>query len=116
MKNFNLEVSCFSEKMDVGIGFGVDFSSSYENEITIDVDLLECTMTEAFWENCFEFEEGIENSRRLIDDGFVSNVRDAVEIAFGEFDISFKINGEELDIDVDFNANEVMYSLLEQTI
>ena len=54
-----ISVCCYSEKESAGIGFGSSVDSIdnlFKNYEDFDID----TMQESFWENYFEFEDGIE--------------------------------------------------------
>ena len=103
-------VSCFSEKEAASIGAGASIEV-HEQELDVDV----CTMQEAFWENYFEFEPGIEKVKILLKNNSNMTLRQAIVEVFGHFYTLIHINEKEIDVKGDCaeELEECMYSMLE---
>ena len=60
-----IQASCFSEKADVSIGFGISLDAADGSLPEIATDWISEGMSESFWENYQEFEDGIAEAERL---------------------------------------------------
>ena len=113
MTEREISACCYSEKEDVGIGFGVSFDSDEESIDNIDTEWIDVGMSESFWENHFEFEPGIEKAKLLVEHNSQLTFRQALYSVFGDFAISFEIDGEEVKPAFELDVNQAMYDMLE---
>lgn len=90
-----IDVTCFSEKADVSIGFGFEPDGEYATEAhsTID-DLISEGAADAFWENYDEFTPGIEKAKQLLNDEAFPSFREALFEVFEHFAFSFENDGK----------------------
>ena len=109
-----VEVECYSEKADVSIWCGVYAESVGDKNLSVDPESLFLTLAESFWENYREFEEGVAEAECLKENNPNLTYQQALESVFGHFVLSFKVDDHELNLDVDANADEFMYSLLSE--
>lgn len=112
MKEREISAYCYSEKADVGIGFGMAFDADEDSIETIGVDWINIGMSESFWENAFEFDAGIEKARILIEENPSLPYRQALYAIFGDFHLSYEIDGKEIDFRCEIDATQAMYDLL----
>lgn len=113
MTEREISACCYSEKEDVGIGFGVSFDSDEESIDSLDTEWIDVGMSESFWENHFEFEPGIEKAKLLVEHNSQLTFRQALYSVFGDFTISFEIDGEEVKPAFELDVNQAMYDMLE---
>lgn len=85
MREREIIACCYSEKEDVGIGFGTSFDSDEESLDTLDTEWIDVGMSESFWENHFEFEPGIKKAKQLIQSNSHLTFRQALYTVFGDF-------------------------------
>ena len=109
-----ISVCCYSEKESAGIGFGsaVDsIDNLFKNYEDFDID----TMQESFWENYFEFEDGIEKAKEIRSFNKQLTIRQALFEVFGHFHVVVQVNGEEIEPQITFadEIEEIVYSMLE---
>ena len=104
---------CYSEKADVSISFGMSVETVDGNFNVTDTEWISVGMSESFWENHWEFEPGIEQAMLLQKEDTACTFRQALFTVFGHFVLSCDIDGEEADLGNDFDADSLMYSLLE---
>lgn len=111
-EHIELELSCWSSRQDVALGCGV----SYENDDQLidhdDVDWILCGITECFWENYFEFAEGIAAAKAALAAGEMLTLREALYKVFGVFNVEYKVNGESTDFEYGVDVEEIIYDLL----
>ena len=103
---------CYSEKEDVSIAFGTSFESNEELIDSLDTNWIYEGMSESFWENAFEFDSGIEKAIKINDDNPNLTYKQALYAVFGDFAISYTIDGKETDINFEIDINQAMYDLL----
>jgi len=113
MKECEISAYCYSQKENVGIGFGVTFNSDEESIDTLDTEWIDIGVSESFWENHFEFEPGIEKAKLLIRSNPALSFRQALYIVFGDFSLSYEIGGEEINLNLELDINQAMYDMLE---
>lgn len=113
MTEREISACCYSEKEDVGIGFGVSFDSDEESIDSLDTEWIDVGMSESFWENHFEFEPGIEKAKQLVEHNSQLTLRQALYAIFGDFYISYEIDGEEIMFGTELDVNQAMYDMLE---
>lgn len=97
---------CSSEKEGVSIACG---TSDYE-----DSDWFWVGMTESFWENAFEFEDGTQKIKELIETGV--SIREAIYNVYGHFVLEYTINGFECALPYEEDADELMSDLIKQLL
>ena len=104
----DIDVSCFSEKAGIALGFGysVDENTAEDEQIANGIE-------ESFWENHYEFEPGIDKAKKLLADNTYSSLRDALKEVFGHFQLTFVIDGVEEAHSCMINPDEIVYRLLE---
>ena len=112
MIEHEISAYCYSEKECVGIGFGVSFDSGEDSIETIGCDWINIGMSESFWENAFEFDAGIEKASMLIDENPNLTYRQALYEVFGDFQMSYTMDGKDIDFKCEIDATESMYDLL----
>lgn len=112
MMEHEISAYCYSEKENVGIGFGLSFDSIEDSIETIGYDWINIGMSESFWENAFEFDAGIEKASMLADENPNLTYRQALYEVFGDFCLSYTMDGIDIDFKCEIDANEVMYDLL----
>lgn len=113
MNEREITAYCYSEKEDVSIGFGVSFNIAEESIETIGTDWIDEGISDSFWENHYEFELGIEKAKQLMSVESNLTFRQALYSVFGDFLITFQVNGEEKQLNFEFDLNDVMYCMLE---
>lgn len=113
MTEREISACCYSEKADVSIGFGIFFDSDEESIDTLDTEWIDVGMSEPFWENHFEFEPGIEKAKQLVENNSNLTFRQALYTVFGDFSISYEVDGEEVRPNFKFDVNQAMYDMLE---
>ena len=113
MTEREISACCYSEKEDVGIGFGIFFDSDEESIDTLNPEWIDVGMSESFWENHFEFEPGIEKAKQLVENNSNLTFRQALYTVFGDFSISYEVDGEEVRPNFKFDVNQAMYDMLE---
>jgi len=104
--SIELYAVCSSKKEDVSIACG---TSDYE-----DADWFWIGMSESFWENAFEFEIGINKTKKLIETGI--SVEEAIRMVFGHFELSYTFNGFECSLPNNVDTDELMNDLLKQLL
>ena len=113
MNDVEISACCYSEKEDVSIGFGIVFDADKESVERLDNDWLWVGISESFWENCEEFEHGIDNAKKLLEVNSDLTYRQALYRVFGDFNISYEVEGKEFDLSFKIDVNEIMYGMLE---
>ena len=103
---------CCSDKTGDTIWCSTDVELANGITYTTDVEMLYSTLEEAFWELCQEFEEGVAQANALQEEDSSLTYEQALAAVFGHFTLSFKVDGQTVDLDIDTNADEFMYSLL----
>ena len=112
MREYEISAYCYSEKENVGICFGMLFDSD-ENPIeTIGMDWVNIGMSESFWANTFEFDVGIEKASALIEKNPNLTYRQALYTVFGDFFLSYEMDGKKVDFEYEIDANQIMYDFL----
>ena len=107
-----INVSCTSENEDVSLGCGIGYESDGCPIDLNDVDWLWAGLSDCFWELCFEFEEGIDKAKRLIATEKNLTLEEALFQVFGHFDTVFEVNGEERDLQYNFDFDAYIYDLI----
>lgn len=105
-------VTCYSEKTDISISCGIYIDSADGSIDISDTGIIYEGLSESFWENYREFEEGVEQADFKQKSDPTLSFEQAILSAFGHFFISCTINGKEIDPGIDPNADDFMYSLL----
>lgn len=111
MNEIEISAYCYSEKEDVGIGFGVHLDAK-ESLDELGTDWIDEGISDSFWENAFEFDSGIEKAQKLNDENPNLTYRQALYSIFGDFTITYKIDEKEVALKLDIDANQAMYDLL----
>ena len=114
MKEISIQAHCCSEKEDVGIGFGWDYESDNDSLYTKDTEWIYVGMSESFWENAFEFDAGIEKASKLMESNGTLTYKEALFAVFGNFSITYEVDGKEISDSWNIDANEAMYELLQE--
>ena len=104
---------CYSEKENVSISFGISVDASVSIDEFNDTEWIDEGMSDSFWENYYEFEPGIEKANALLDNNPSLTLKEALFNVFGHFSISYEMDGKEIKLNFDINADEGMYYLLE---
>ena len=104
---------CYSEKADVSLSFGTSVKSIDCVFSSLDTEWLYDGIGDSFWEIHEEFEVGIAQAESMQKSDSTLTLRQALFEVFGNFRVSYEVNGKELPLDIIFDANAVMYSLLE---
>ena len=104
---------CYSEKADVSISFGTSVEFSDECAAILDVEWIYEGMSDSFWENHEEFEDGIAKAEALHRNDNSLTLHQALYKIFGDFRLCYEVDGKERDLNIDFDANASMYALLE---
>lgn len=108
-----VEVVCYSEKADASICCWI-YIKSIDGDIQIaDIGTIYEGLEESFWENHQEFEEGVAEAESLEENNSDLTHQQALESVFGHFVLSFQVDGKEIALDIDSDADEFMYSLLD---
>ena len=107
-----IELSCHSTQQDAGLGCGVSYENVGKPIYLDDTDWIWSGITECFWENLFEFEEGIAAAKAALASGEKSTLRDALYEIFGKFNVEYTVNGETTDFEYGVNVEEIIYNLL----
>lgn len=103
---------CYSTKEDVSISFGTTISSDAFSTNDIDADCISEGLSDSFWENYSDFEEGINKAKELQKENAALTDKEALYQVFGEFSISFEVNGQETELALNQDINDCIYSLL----
>lgn len=107
-----ITVSCRGELQNVNLGCGISYSN---NEMPInldDTDWIWSGITECFWENYHEFEEGIAAAKVAVSTGEKEKLHEALFEIFGEFSVEYYVNGEKVDLAYRIDVEEMIYDLL----
>ena len=112
MEELHISAYCKSDKEGVGIGFGVSFDPEEDSVDTIGTEWIGIGMSGSFWENAFEFDEGIEKADKLMEINPDMEYKTALYSVFGDFTIDFTLDGEEIEFNTTIDVNEEMYHLL----
>lgn len=104
---------CYSEKADVSISFGTSVESLDGDLSSLDTEWIFCGMGESFWENHEEFEAGIAQAEALQKSNSTMTLHQAMYAIFGDFELSYEVDGEETELNIDYDVNASMYALLE---
>lgn len=105
-------ICCYSEKTDVSISCGI-CTVSIGGKLSIqDTELIGEGLCDSFWENHWEFEAGIAAAKELQRKDSSRTFKQALFDVFGNFAFSYEIEGKEIKLETDLNANELMYTLL----
>ena len=110
----DISITCYSEKVDASIGFGFSIEAT-ENVLGEQFELDILLMQEAFWENYYEYEPGVEMARSMMKDNPSLTYKQALREVFGHFKIAYQVDGQEMDGNLEFDADieECMYSMIE---
>ena len=108
----NIWASCYSEKTDASISFGVTREIIDGTVNLSDTGWIYEGMGDSFWENYYEFEAGVAEANAMQDANPALTHEQALFDVFGNFVISYEVDGETKELDFDFNPNELMYALL----
>ena len=112
-KEIEIGVECYSEKANISIWCGI-YTESVDGHIRItDLRTIYEGLAESFWENYQEFEYGVAEAESLQENNASLTYRQALATVFGHFALSFKMDEKAIDIGIDSNADDLMYSLLE---
>ena len=109
-----LWVFCFSENNKGSIGFGVEYDSSTQTIEELGHDWFYEGLTDCFWENCQEFEDGIQEAKDIILKDSSISYRDALFEVFGNFKVAYEVNGIVRELEMNIDINKEMYRLLLQ--
>lgn len=113
MVEHEITACCSSEKTDVSIGFGTSFVSENDHFDYPSPDWITEGIEDSFWENYEEFEIGIQQAYQLRCKKNL-NTRQALFEIYGHFNISYKVDGLEADINYIIDVDEIIYSMLER--
>lgn len=107
-----IRACCYSEKVDVSISFGTSIESINGDLSSLDTEWIYEGMGDSFWENYEEFEVGIAQVEAMLKSDSTLTKRQAMFAVFGNFALSYEVDGEEKELDLDFDVNASMYALL----
>ena len=115
-KEIEIWVCCRSEKVDADISCGITISErDYQTELPEPAWIYE-GLSDAYWENYFEFEPYTEKAEILLKNGEFVDYKEALFSILGHFSLSFEVDGEKKDLAYNIDVDELMYSIiLEQT-
>lgn len=105
-------VTCYSEKTDASISCGIYVESVSKNLDITDIKNIYEGLSESFWENCQEFEDGVAQADTMQEDDPALSFEQAILSIFGHFFISGTVDGEETELGIDPIADDFMISLL----
>lgn len=111
-KHIEIALSCYSTHQDVSLGCGVSYENDGEQIDLDDTDWIWSGLTECFWENFYEFEEGIAAAKAALSSGEKSTLCDALYEVFGAFNVKYTVNGELTDLKYGVDVEEIIYNLL----
>lgn len=109
----NIHACCYSEKADVTIGFGITFESENDDPSEAGCAWIFEGISDSFWENHEEFDEGIATARAIKNEDSSVSFRQALFSVFGHFDLEFEVNGEITKLNIVIDVDDFMYELLE---
>lgn len=111
-KEIKIGVCLSSEKESASLGFGMYYSIK-EHPDGPGTDWIIDGMSDSFCENYDEFEPGIERARKLVCMNPQMSSREALFEVFGNFTISYEVDGIEKNLNFDIDVNDIMYLILE---
>jgi hypothetical protein len=114
MNDIEIIAYCYSEKADVSIGFGLIIKSADELKDLLDTNWIDEGLVDSFWENHYAFEPGLAEAEAICNRNHDIAFRDALFSIFGYFSMRYEVNGEKTALSFEFNANDMMYALLEK--
>lgn len=114
MEEHEINACCSSDKTGVSIEFGTTLVSVSNHFDYPSPDWITEGIGDSFWENYEEFEVGIQQAYQLRCENNTLNTRQALFAIFGHFNISYKVDGLEADINYNINVDDIIYSMLEQ--
>lgn len=112
MSEKQLWICCFSDKEEVSISFGASIDSYDLANGNLDTDSIIESLSDSYWENCDEFENGKDKAKLLQKEDGILTYKDALYKVFGDFSMSFEVDGEEVNLSVDIDINDCIYALL----
>ena len=101
-----------SEKESVSLCWGVSYDPEDDPDGPGDNWLFDGTPGESFWENYSDFEPGIAKAKHLIKLDPSLSFRQALFEVFGHFSVTYKVDGNEAELDYNIDGDDVMYSIL----
>jgi hypothetical protein len=113
MSNSTLTAYCYSEKTDVTIGFGISLDTDTETIESLGTEWIDIGLSESFWENHNEFEPGLEQALQLVENNPNLSQKQALYSVFGNFLLSYELDGNELNHTFNYDANQAIYDMLE---
>ena len=105
---------CFSENNKGSISFGVEYDSNAQTIEGLGYDWFYEGMTDSFWENFQEFEDGIQEAKDILLKDSSISYRDALFEVFGNFKVAYEVNGIVRELEMNIDINKEMYRLLLQ--
>ena len=114
-KEITLWAYCYCEKTENSLRCGFDVTGLDLSVELPDLGGVVEGISDSFWELYFEYEPGVEKAHKLVKEGKCANLKQALLETFGHFHIRYEMEdaGEE-DLDYKIDADELMYSLLEE--
>lgn len=107
-----ISVSCYSTYQNARLGCGVRYKNDGQPINLDDTDWIWSGLAECFWENYYEFEEGIAEARAAVDSGKKSTLYEALHEVFGAFNAEYTVNGETVALEYGVDVEEIIYNLL----
>lgn len=105
-------VTCYSKITNLSISCGI-YIDYVDGSIDVpDARMIYEGLSESFWENYQEFADGVEQADAMYEGDPALSFEQAILSVFGHFFISCTIDGKEIDLGIDPNADDFMYSLL----
>ena len=113
IENVEVGVCCHSKKEGVSISCTFNIASLDSCNESETIEMIYFGLSEAFWENHFEFASGIEKAKQFLAStpGLTSKL--ALFEVFGHFDITYETDGEKIDLGLNINADPFIYELLD---
>ncbi len=106
-----ISARCYSERTTISLGFSMEYSGPI-NELSS--TWIYEGVEESFWENSHEFEPLIKVAKKLIESDNTITYKDALQMVFGRFSVSFSVNGISVAVYPGIDINDQLYSLLLQ--
>ena len=107
-----VDVECRSDKTGDWVGCGIYVEPIDGNIEISDINSIYEGLEESFWELCGEFHEGLAQADALQEKDASLTRQQALYTVFGHFTLSFQVDGKPIDLNVDIDIDEFMYSLL----
>lgn len=107
-----IELHCYSQRQNVSLGCGISYKNDGDPIDLADTEWIWVGISECYWENYFEFEDGLTEAKLLVNTGAKSTIFNALYEVFGKFIVEYTVNGEKTALEYSVDVEGIIYNLL----